>query len=211
MIEKIYNSFELQETMNSLVNPDWKRKRFPFSRAAWVEMAEALSATNWKWWKHTEVDQYQLKLEMVDIYHFMVSDGILGNVTPVTVQNLWKTASSKFPIFQVGDIEVIFKHGETFISEGALGRLNWREFFDTMLALGIDFDEVLTMYVAKNTLNIFRQRNGYKDGSYIKEWFGEEDNKTLEKIMTASPNILQQDLFNELEKAYSLVLQQHII
>lgn len=37
-------------------------------------------------------------------------------------------------------------------------------------------------YVSKNVLNIFRQEHGYKDGSYVKEWFGQEDNVHLVEI-----------------------------
>lgn len=38
------------------------------------------------------------------------------------------------------------------------------------------FLDVYRMYVGKNVLNLFRQHNGYKEGTYIKTWHGLEDN-----------------------------------
>ena len=47
----------------------------------------------------------------------------------------------------------------------------------------MDFDELYRQYVGKNVLNFFRQDNGYKDGSYIKQWQGREDNEHLVEIL----------------------------
>ena len=48
-----------------------------------------------------------------------------------------------------------------------------------MLAAGLDFDNLYSAYVGKNVLNFFRQDNGYKDGTYVKNWAGREDNEHL--------------------------------
>ena len=39
------------------------------------------------------------------------------------------------------------------------------------------------MHALKNVLNFFRQDNGYKEGSYRKEWNGREDNEYLVEII----------------------------
>jgi hypothetical protein len=48
--------------------------------------------------------------------------------------------------------------------------------------MDMTWDQVYVQYVSKNVLNIFRQEHGYKDGSYVKEWFGQEDNVHLVEI-----------------------------
>ena len=37
--------------------------------------------------------------------------------------------------------------------------------------------------IQKNVLNFFRQDHGYKDGTYIKEWQGREDNEHLSELL----------------------------
>lgn len=208
MQQKLENCIVLQDEMNSLVNPNWKKARYPFQRAAWMEMVEALSTTNWKWWKQQSPDQYQLKLEMVDILHFMLSDGILKGISGIQVNNIWQTTKLKFHPSMTNDAEDIFYYGEMFIECAIRGDLFWNHYFNTMLAMGIDFKDIVDMYIGKNTLNIFRQKHGYKDGSYIKEWFGAEDNKTLENIMIQNPSFNSTEIYNALELAYTEVLTQ---
>jgi hypothetical protein len=56
-------------------------------------------------------------------------------------------------------------------------------FWDLLLAVEMDFDALYTAYVGKNVLNFFRQDHGYKDGSYIKQWAGREDNEHLVDLL----------------------------
>jgi len=58
-------------------------------------------------------------------------------------------------------------------------------------------------YVIKNQLNTFRQKNGYKDGSYIKNWDGVEDNVIAFDIMNNNPKITPTELYTELDSVYS--------
>ncbi len=58
-------------------------------------------------------------------------------------------------------------------------------FWDLMLASGLDFDSLYTAYVGKNVLNFFRQDHGYKDGTYVKNWAGREDNEHLSELVAA--------------------------
>ena len=46
-------------------------------------------------------------------------------------------------------------------------------------------DSLYSAYVGKNVLNFFRQDNGYKDGSYVKNWAGKEDNEHLVELVAA--------------------------
>ena len=50
----------------------------------------------------------------------------------------------------------------------------------------LSFESLYQHYVGKNVLNLFRQDNGYKDGSYKKLWQGREDNEHLMDIINSS-------------------------
>jgi len=76
---------------------------------------------------------------------------------------------------------------------------------DCMSLMNMDLDELFRQYVGKNTLNFFRQDHGYKEGSYIKEWHGEEDNEVLAKLVTTldtGAEDFQQQLYQALEEKY---------
>lgn len=79
-------------------------------------------------------------------------------------------------------------------------------------ALGMSFDDLFLGYVGKNLLNRFRQQNGYKQGTYIKIWNGQEDNEVLTEMLKLFNKIDQIDLesleemaFNGLQEKYNIV------
>lgn len=49
---------------------------------------------------------------------------------------------------------------------------------------GFGFNDMYNLYIGKNALNKFRQDNGYKEGSYVKIWDGEEDNVYMQSLLT---------------------------
>ena len=63
----------LQEAHNLAVDPAWRTAGLAYYRAIWVECAELLDHYGWKWWKHQECDLPQVRLELVDIWHFGLS------------------------------------------------------------------------------------------------------------------------------------------
>jgi ABC-type hemin transport system ATPase subunit len=75
-----------------------------------------------------------------------------------------------------------------------------------MTSCEMSWNDAYTQYVSKNVLNIFRQRHGYKEGTYIKIWNGEEDNVVLARLLSqldpAREDFADQ-LHRELEQAYS--------
>ncbi len=143
---------------------------------------------------------------MVDIFHFMLSDAIIKHQTAEMVVNSWVFAETKFPANRVNDIQYALTQAERFISSACDDKLFWPELFNVMLSLDINLSTVLELYIKKNCLNAFRQANGYKAGSYIKEWFDEEDNKVLERIVQNSPGMSYSDLYEALSKEYSKVI-----
>ena len=76
------------------------------------------------------------------------------------------------------------------------------EFFDLVIMSGLNLESLYRLYVGKNILNQFRQDNGYKDGSYIKVWNGEEDNVVMKRIWEENGDIKPDLLYRELAKSY---------
>ena len=187
----------LQETMNATVNPDWKSAGYNWYRAIWLETAEAVEHTPWKWWKKGEPNIEQIKLELVDIWHFILSQSIIEN-------HQLALNSSEFygnhPLMEATELAFILEG----IAHGALSSeledINLY-FFSALYKLDMSFDDLYKLYIAKNTLNLFRQANGYKTGGYIKIWNGLEDNEVLTNLLNFSndsdpnfPNVLYADL-----------------
>ena len=71
--------FELQAMMNSKVDPNWITARYPYLRAVAIEGAEAIEHHGWKWWKKQNKDLAQLQMELIDIWHFFLSEILLRN------------------------------------------------------------------------------------------------------------------------------------
>ena len=78
-VEQIAEMLQLQDRMNSAVNPTWRQAGYPYLRAVVVEGAEGMEHNGWKWWKRQTQDLGQLKLELVDILHFYLSDHMLSS------------------------------------------------------------------------------------------------------------------------------------
>jgi hypothetical protein len=99
---------------------------------------------------------------------------------------------------------------EDQVASAAQGIFDVNAFFLINHHLGMDFNELYQMYVGKNVLNVFRQKAGYKTGTYRKDWAGEEDNEVLERIQAKAPSDLSSEayyswLMAQLEDAYTAV------
>jgi len=68
--------------------------------------------------------------------------------------------------------------------------------------LNINLDELYRLYIGKNILNKFRQDHGYKEGKYIKQWNGVEDNVVMQQIMYENQEISPEKLYDLLQENY---------
>ncbi len=170
---------ELQDSMNSKVNADWRNAGNEWYRAIWMEASEMLEHYGWKWWKKQDPDVMQVKLEVVDIVHFALSIRLEQG------QSLDETAaliSSEFEnVMQAEDFRKTIECLAllTLTDQGA----HFTFIAGIMKYMDMSFDELYEIYVGKNVLNMFRQDNGYKEGTYNKVWNGREDNEYLADIM----------------------------
>lgn len=201
MNKLVEKSFELQEKLNATVNPNWKKAQYAWYRAAWIEAAELMDHFNYKWWKNIdkEVDREQALLELVDIYHFLISDMLVHNVSPAAIYNTYKRVAHIKP----KDKEEILSEIEAFVATCAETQMILPVDYARMVVMcGFTLEEVLKWYIAKNCLNIFRQDNGYKDGSYVKIWNGREDNVVLAELVAPYETVDFDELYQQLTAAY---------
>jgi hypothetical protein len=71
----------------------------------------------------------------------------------------------------------------------------------------LPFDELYSLYIMKNCLNGFRQANGYKEGTYIKNWISAdgqqcEDNVMCQEIWESLEDQNYDNLTAELQRYY---------
>lgn len=173
---------KLQNAYNRQVHEQWELQNYAYYRAIWVECAELLDHFGWKWWKHQVPDLAQSKLELIDIWHFGLSDLIrAGHISDSDIADeTLRSITAGISMANGGDLRGA-------VEDHALVTLNSQAFdiptfFSMMSALPLSFDELYSGYIGKNVLNKFRQDNGYKTGDYLKNWDGLEDNEQLVAI-----------------------------
>ena len=199
--QQINQMLTMQDAMNSRVSETWRDNDYEWYRAIWVECAEMLDHHGWKWWKHQEIDIAQVQLELVDIFHFGLS---LRLMTGNSVDSISTTLAKEL---HQGTGENDFKRALENLASAAVTNkaFNAKALADCMSLMNMDLNELFRQYVGKNTLNFFRQDHGYKEGSYIKIWHGEEDNEVLANLvntLNTSADDFQQQLYAALEEKY---------
>ncbi len=198
---QISQMLTMQDAMNSRVSDTWRDNQYEWYRAIWVECAEMLDHHGWKWWKHQEIDVPQVQLELVDIFHFGLS---LRLMTGTPVDDIAATlAEDLTQQTSENDFKIALENlASAAVSNKAFDAV---ALADCMRLMDMDLNELFRQYVGKNTLNFFRQDHGYKEGTYIKIWNGEEDNEVLASLVTqldASATDFQQQLYNALKEKY---------
>ena len=203
----------LQDSMNKKVNPDWLNAGYAYLRAAMIESVEGIEHHGWKWWKAQQKDLPQLQMELVDIWHFALSDiiiGFRGDIQKSANTIAEQLACNRSQVTFDG-IDYLFTSQDILDNLELMAGLCAAKRFDVPLFLKIveqaemDSDELYRQYVGKNVLNFFRQDHGYKDGSYHKIWNGREDNEHLVDVL----NSLDIGLADYSDKVYSGLKQRY--
>lgn len=192
---------QLQDKMNSKVHPQWIDQHFAWFRAIWIECGELVDHYGYKWWKKQVPDMQQVQLEVVDIWHFgmsMLLDGRDYAVIAAEIETHLKTGNIEVS----GVIDATEDLAESIL---ATRRFDVCKFWSLLQACDMSFDELFKQYVGKNVLNFFRQDHGYKEGTYIKQWNGREDNEYLSDILNAAQDVHEdfaEQVYRQLEKVY---------
>jgi dimeric dUTPase (all-alpha-NTP-PPase superfamily) len=229
--EQLKTMIELQEAMNSRVTKEWRKEKRQWTDAIFTEAAEAFNHTNWEWWKNEgkPVDIPQIKLELIDIWHFLLSELITHEETEMTYyqlvsETITAVKEAKPPGIDFTENPEAIKTSLRCIAASALGE--WNE--DRILALvgafamaveiiGMGWDEVFKLYVGKNTLNHFRQNHNYKADTdrYKDIWRfteGKEDNEYLTDLLTTldvTSASFKEDLYSALDTKYQELLTEY--
>jgi len=224
IVDKILKMLELQQELNDATNgKGWEKgvtkngKRIDWKRCTYLECAELIESYPWKHWKNidAEPDYANIKIEAVDIWHFIMSQGLedykmkkLGDIKSLashinTLPNFadfttTATATNKNYYEQIEVVEILMKN---LFCQGSTQDI-MKSFIDIAMQSGLNLDALYKLYVGKNILNKFRQDHGYKDGTYIKIWNGKEDNVSMQHILETEVNITPEGLYDALSKAY---------
>jgi len=223
-MDKILQMLELQQQLNDATNGlGWEDgltkngKTIDWKRCTYLECAELIESYPWKHWKNIDArpDYANIKIEAVDIWHFIMSQGLedykrgdLGSIETLAknindLPNFSDFSGELKEHFkdyyeQIAVVEELMK---ILFCGGSTEKL-MAAFIDVALQSGLNLDTLYTLYVGKNILNQFRQDHGYKEGSYIKIWNGEEDNVTMQKVLEENENITPNELYKALKEAY---------
>jgi len=190
------DTIALQDGFNERTIPGWKNKNLDWWMAILDEDLEILNSANWKWWKgsknlkelNTKIDMENVEVELIDLFHFILSIAISQNKTnfmmailiagskiesKLTSQEVIKKTRRELLLFSIIEVfEMVF--------------LKWTEIW---FGLGKNMDDLMKSYRIKNALNFIRQKFGYKENKYIKIW---------DKTRNAEDNVIAWELANEI-------------
>jgi dimeric dUTPase (all-alpha-NTP-PPase superfamily) len=178
--QALINMLSMQDRMNSRVHEQWIQQDFEWYRATWIECGELIEHYGYKWWKKQEADLEQVRLEVVDIWHFGLS--ALFRETK-DIEQIANEIVAELEEYQPNGLGVQEATEALALHSLQTKGFSPSHFWDLMLAAGLDFDSLYCAYVGKNVLNLFRQDHGYKVGNYVKTWGGREDNEHLVELV----------------------------
>lgn len=187
---------------------------FDYPLAAGFEIIEFGNSWNkWNWWtkkEPDEVDQLNMRIELIDALHFISSDVIVAydrNFQSIEIDaaRALDWVQGTLPILETeqvvpyvkdrikallsyaGGVRAIADHKDRAINALAdLYRL-------TIFGCGMSFREMTTLYLAKSVLNQFRQDHGYREKKYTKIWAKSEKHGDIEDNIVMARWISQQD------------------
>ena len=212
-MERMKEMFNLQNKLNiATCGDNWKSgeteegKQISWNMCIYMEAVEAIDSFQWKHWKdiNAEPDWKNLKVELVDIWHFLMSE-----IMRLDAVSIIKDLDFMEPQ-QDQKINTIIMHLEKMItiaiSQRSKGDYDITElthlFFELLSDVGMSIDDLYVNYVVKNQLNVFRQNNGYKDGTYEKVWDSVEDNMVALHIMEEDPMQSPFTFYEALDREY---------
>ena len=214
---QLVSMLEMQDGMNKKVNPDWVAANNNWHRAIQVEAVEAIEHHGWKWWKKQNCDMAQLRMELVDIWHFILSTVIQntrGSIRFAAIEMISELSQKSVQFdnqhYILAKMSLLEKL-DLLVGLSAAKRTSLALFNSLLSDCGMSWVELFKQYTGKNVLNIFRQDYGYKAGTYIKIWNGREDNEHLVElldIIDLSADNVHDELYRTLKSRYMLALNE---
>ena len=207
---------ELQADINSRVNPEWLGANYSWYRAIQIKGLESIELHDWKWWKQQPAaDINQLRMELVDIWHFILSTFLqdkYGNIALAlkemqTEFNLrQKSVSFDNKYFVLAQLPVLEKL-DLLVGLAAAKRVNLALFDSLLTSCEMSWTELFKHYIGKNVLNFFRQDHGYKEGTYVDTWDYRKDNEHLVELLEQ----LDLEAGNVRNELYELLKSKYVL
>ncbi len=196
--EKALSMLELQAAMNCKVNPDWHEAGSRSCAPSLLKAPKEWNIMDGSGGKRKPPIlrncKWRSQMEIVDIWHFILSDAVIKAKGSLTYAASAITQSATKPHL-TGSIQ--FDGNEYYFSEMdtirkleftiglAVARRVSIPLFASLLAdCGLTWGDLYRQYIAKNILNFFRQDHGYKEDKYRKTWAGREDNEHLVELLS---------------------------
>jgi len=202
----------------------WLVSDYPWYRAVYMEAAEGIGHHGFKWWKKENPNIEQIKLELIDILHFSLSE-VLVNAFNAYNPNKDNESVEAFgnrlveleyvdPIVSIASrvytadaptegTETLLDTLESLIAYCAVNKEIHNGYLIALFNhLNMSEKEVTQLYVGKNVLNKFRTKNGQKENKYTKIWFGREDNEHLSDFMASREKLDIDEINAYLEDLY---------
>lgn len=203
----------IQDGLNVKVNPDWRNANYNFMDAIMVEGVELFDHMPWKWWKVSapisEDTLNKMRVEAVDIWHFIMSIILIyqesmpvehqGEVFGHVESMLNREMATPLEGFNENTEEELKGVTRALVgyASAPLEHAFYREDIplwaplvflvgNLFHKLGMTLEDVYKLYCGKAVLNEFRWENGY-GSTYIKEWFGKEDNDCMVELASNLP------------------------
>ena len=97
-MDKLDTIFEMQDTLNqrigvvteNLSEEEKTKWVLNYTRAMQQEIAELIDSVPWKWWaKYQEFDEQNAKVEIVDLFHFLITITQVMSMSPDDVYNAY--------------------------------------------------------------------------------------------------------------------------
>ena len=97
-MDKFDEIFSMQDTLNKRIgvntdgmsDEDKAKWVLNYTRAMQHEMSELIDSVPWKWWaKYQEFDEQNAKVEVVDLFHFLISLAQVLGMTPEDVHEAY--------------------------------------------------------------------------------------------------------------------------
>lgn len=186
--ELLVDILRTQYDLNAVVNANWLNTPTNWLRAVWVEAGEAMGYLPWPWWKgvrDTEFknasDRNQFYLELADIFCFGLSyymQTFQETANHPNLETLFADVANSLASSIEHSSRVVERgHSVTELVEAVASAALHRESFFSSSKLiaaaeqtGLGYSGLVAYYYGKQALNHFRQANGYKAGTYRKNW-----------------------------------------
>ncbi len=218
----LLNMLTLQEELNIATNGSEYKLGFTehgdkisWTRCIVMEAFELASFTKWRHWEDIEgtIDWHNIQIEIIDILHFVLSyllqhvniDDIIDDVVILSnydISNFPDVTSIRDESENLIYYTLMVQNNDDIDSKNA-AHIILSKFFLLAQFAAIAFEDLYKIYVAKNRLNLFKQNNGYKEGTYSKIWGDKKDSEVMfEMLKDIQGDIDKNNFYEKLNLTY---------